>query len=304
MGDVGHGPAEGTFISGNILHIPGRTVDDPPRSSTLSAYDVFFTTDCSAFAAKYDWNYAGPDGACSGTTTLNGANGNGCPATQVVPVIPTGTTLSQEVPVISTVAPASDSYLTADIVAAHNDLNNLNNLRYNQHIMDLIPSMGDSLGVNDGLSSDDRKARIAELDKRAGDELAAILVKDPYNYDVNMDMAELKKSESNMDGFIHYINFALDNNKISESRADEIRKNVMQQNHLTTWPTPGTSFTIATIGDETQSPKPYGWDPISVYTATRKALVAKLVATYCDEKCASLSKTAQELASPGGGGSP
>ena len=30
MGDVGHGSAGGTFISGNILHIPSRSVADPP----------------------------------------------------------------------------------------------------------------------------------------------------------------------------------------------------------------------------------------------------------------------------------
>ena len=31
MGDVGHGPATGTFISGNVLHIAGRTVPEPAR---------------------------------------------------------------------------------------------------------------------------------------------------------------------------------------------------------------------------------------------------------------------------------
>ena len=80
MGDVGHGSAGGTFTSGNILHIPSRSVADPPGESTLSPYDIFFTTDCSAFAAQYSWDYSGSDGSCSGTTKLNGANTNGCPA--------------------------------------------------------------------------------------------------------------------------------------------------------------------------------------------------------------------------------
>jgi hypothetical protein len=83
MGDVGHGPAEGTFISPNILHIPGRTVNDPPGSSTLSDYDVLFTTDCSAFAARYTWEYTDQAGSCSGSTSLSGTNSAGCPAPSI-----------------------------------------------------------------------------------------------------------------------------------------------------------------------------------------------------------------------------
>jgi len=79
MGDVGHGPATGTFISNNILHIAGRRVSDPPGSSTLSDYDVYFTTDCSAFAARYTWEYSGSDGSCSGSTRLAGSSAEGCP---------------------------------------------------------------------------------------------------------------------------------------------------------------------------------------------------------------------------------
>ena len=79
MGDVGHGPATGAFVSPNVLHIAGRTVSDPPGSSTLSDYNVYFTTDCTAFAAKYTWDYSGPDGGCSGSTNLAGTNPSGCP---------------------------------------------------------------------------------------------------------------------------------------------------------------------------------------------------------------------------------
>src|SRR5208337_2340844 len=94
MGDVGHGVAEGTFISGNILHIPARTVADPPGTSTLSAYDIFFTADCSAFAANYSWDYTGPDGSCSGTTALAGANSNGCPGSGAITTTPAATPTS------------------------------------------------------------------------------------------------------------------------------------------------------------------------------------------------------------------
>jgi hypothetical protein len=79
MGDVGHGPATGTFISPNILHIPARTVSDPPGTSKISDYDIFFTTDCSAFAARYTWDYSDQYGSCSGSTSLSGSNSQGCP---------------------------------------------------------------------------------------------------------------------------------------------------------------------------------------------------------------------------------
>jgi|GEM_PF-5020540 len=78
MGDVGHGPVTGTYI-GTTLHIESRTVPDGSGTSTLSAYDVVFSADCSTFNAQYSWDYSGPDGDCSGTTTLAGTNDQGCP---------------------------------------------------------------------------------------------------------------------------------------------------------------------------------------------------------------------------------
>ena len=152
MDDVGHGKSEGTFASPNILHFTGRTVADPPGSSQLSEYDLFFTTDCSAFAGKYSWSYSGPDGSCDGTTTLNGVNRNGCPAPAVVPVVPT-------------VAPASNS-LAADIAKSQQDLNTLTDLQYTQDINDITPRFANLFAPNDGMSSDGRRNRIAELNGR------------------------------------------------------------------------------------------------------------------------------------------
>jgi predicted small secreted protein len=78
MGDIGHGPVTGTYI-GTTLHIDGRTVPDGSGTSTLSAYDVVFSADCSTFNTQYSWDYSGPDGDCSGTTKLAGTNDQGCP---------------------------------------------------------------------------------------------------------------------------------------------------------------------------------------------------------------------------------
>jgi hypothetical protein len=110
MGDVGHGEATGTFASGNTLHFPARTVSDPPGTSALSDYDLVFTPDCSGFTGSYRWYYSGPDGACSGTTSLSGVNPKGCPASQAAPTVPT-------------VAPASGEAVAGMIASARYDLN-------------------------------------------------------------------------------------------------------------------------------------------------------------------------------------
>ncbi|MCX6773494.1 MAG: putative Ig domain-containing protein [Candidatus Micrarchaeota archaeon] len=77
MGDIGHGPASGTF-EGNTLHIAARTVPDGAGTSKLSSYDVVFSDDCTSFTAEYSWDYTGPNGDCSGTTKLTGTNPLGC----------------------------------------------------------------------------------------------------------------------------------------------------------------------------------------------------------------------------------
>jgi len=77
----GHGPMQGTW-GGNLLAFPRRTISDPPGTSTLSAFDLVFSPDCDSFAGSYDWVYSGPDGGCTGTTSLSGTrtDGSGCPS--------------------------------------------------------------------------------------------------------------------------------------------------------------------------------------------------------------------------------
>jgi len=249
MGDVGHGPADGAFISANILHIPARTVADPPGTSKLSAYDVFFTTDCSGFAAKYDWDYAGPDGACSGTTTLNGASSSGCPAPQAVPAVPS-------------VAPAAGSSVSSDLATARSDLiddlsqremRDITNSLLNAHMI-----TGES-AKNLNAASD---ASIAAAETKLDGEYQAILDKDPKNFYANMDMAELRKSQGRLDDYIRYVNAALANPNVAAGTADAIRQDIMAKNNLATWPTPENSIVIATLGPDarTASQSVYGRD--------------------------------------------
>jgi len=86
MTSVGHGAATGTFVSGNVLRFPSRTVYDPPdqrkTTSRLDSYDLTFTPDCSLFTGRYDWTYNGLSGdSCKGSTYLEGHNvAQGCPA--------------------------------------------------------------------------------------------------------------------------------------------------------------------------------------------------------------------------------
>ena len=249
MGDVGHGPADGTFISGNILHIPGRTVADPPGRSTLSAYDVFFTTDCSAFAAKYDWDYAGPDGACSGTTTLNGQNGNGCPASQAVPAVPT-------------VAPASGGSVSSELATARSDL--IDDLTQRE-MRDITNSLLNAHMITEAgaqrLNAGSDQA-IAAAETKLDGQYQAILGKDPTNFYANMDMAELRKSQGRLDDYIRYVNAALSNPDVAAGTADAVRKDIMAKNNLATWPTPENSIVIATLGPDarTAAQSVYGMD--------------------------------------------
>jgi len=312
VGDVGHGPATGSFVSGNILHVPGRTVADPPGSSILSAYDVFFTTDCTAFAAKYTWDYSGSDGSCSGSTRLNGASNSGCPgmaattATTPVttPTATTATTLPGETPeVLPTIPPASNAYLTADIVAAKKDLNTLNDLQYAQSFNDITPRFADLFVTNDGLSSEDRRSRIAELNQKTENELKAILVKDPYNYYANMDMAELKKSQLKKDEYDQYLNAALNNPKVAEDTAKTLRDYIAGQDKMVKWPSTSNSAAVSQADSEIPPvlKKLLDHDFSKVYADSKEAAKAYLFATLCERRCTFLTDSAKEAASTGGG---
>jgi hypothetical protein len=303
MGDVGHGPATGSFVSGNILHIPGRTVADPPGSSALSAYDVFFTTDCTAFAAKYTWDYSGSDGSCSGSTRLNGASNSGCPGT-VTTVATTVPTLPGETPeVLPTIPPASNAYLTADIVAARRDLNTLIDLRYTQTFNDVAPTIAGMFVPNDGMSSGERKSKIAELNQKTENELNAILVKDPYNYYANMDMAELKKSQLKKDEYYQYLNTALNNQKVAEDTADKLRTIIADQDKFVRWPAPSNSAAVSEADSEIPPllKNLLDHDFSRIYSDSKKAAKAYLYATLCEQRCTYLTDSAKEAASTGGG---
>jgi len=285
MGDVGHGPARGTFLSGNILHIPGRRVSDPPGSSTLSAYDVFFTTDCSAFAAKYDWEYSGPDGSCSGTTTLNGANNRGCPASTAVAVVPS-------------VAPAAGSFGSSELAAARSDL--IEDLADRQ-MRDVTSFLLKSKMIREDTATkmnaqDD--AAIAAMDKKIEGKYQAILDKDPANFYANMDMAELRKSQGRLDDYIRYVNAALSNTKVAESTAEAIRQDIMAKNNLQEWPTPANSFAIASLGPDvrTSAQNVYGRDLRKDTTGTSFLDNLRYIFTYGGP--ADLVNT---VALPGGG---
>ena len=294
MDDDGHGKAAGTFASPNILHIQGRTVDDPPGSSQISAYDLFFTTDCSAFAGKYSWSYSGPDDSCSGTTTLSGVNRNGCPAPAGAPSVPA-------------VAPALNNQFSAETAAADRDLSTLNDLQYTQNSNDINPQfarLANLLGQGDGLSSDELKSRIAELSQKTENELQAILVKDPYNFDANYDMAQLKKSQHRDDAYLQYLNAAM-TSKVTEKKVEDLPKNIAVQNGFTTMPTRSSSVAVSQEDSDIQLviKDVLGRDYSKVYSDSKQAL-ARLYARYCERKCNYLSESVNEAASTGDGGSP
>jgi hypothetical protein len=249
MGDVGHGPADGSFISGNILHIPGRTVADPPGTSTLSAYDVFFTTDCTIFAARYHWDYSGPDGSCSGSTALAGSNSKGCPAPAVVPVVPS-------------VAPSSNAYLAGDLAAARSDLSKyleLQDLRAKQTAFILeFDRPGKMAGtqmieLEKGWVADETK-QTAALEPKIEGGYAAILDKDPNNFWANWDLAELKKSQGKWNEYELYVEKALSNKDIALQTQEEVKKDIANRIlHLPVFPTPDTSYLIQKLGPDARN---------------------------------------------------
>ena len=98
VGDWGHGPARGTF-SGNTLSFPGRTIPDGGGTSTLSAFGLTFSPDCSSFAGSYTWHYSGPYGSCDGPTSLSGTRSDaaGCPGVSPTPT-PEATPSPEETP--------------------------------------------------------------------------------------------------------------------------------------------------------------------------------------------------------------
>jgi len=247
MGDVGHGPATGTFTSGNTLHMESRKVDDPPGTSVLSAYDVVFTPDCSGFTASYRWDYSGPDGACSGTTSLSGVNPKGCPASQAAPTVPTA-------------APASGEAVAGMIAGARYDLDQYlatSDQRTSQE-RDIVAS--EIRGQGDASWTTQARQQVAQetaqmntMGPKVEGEYAAILDKDPTNFWANMDMAQLKKSQGKLDEYVDYVNRALSNEKIAEGTRDAVKKDIAEKNNLPGFPTPDTSFFIQKLGPDVRT---------------------------------------------------
>ncbi len=205
MGDVGHGSASGR-VQNNVLSIPGRTVPDPPGSSTLSPYDITFTSDCLTFTGQYSWDYSGSDGDCSGTTTLSGRIVNGCPAPEVVPVVPP-------------VNPPTTGSSSSELYDAHTDVSNvlqaLNTMNSQQAQLDFEKRFPDEYPASDikDLQAvvDSQKSIYTQLDPKVEAEYDTILQADPGNFWANWDMAQLKKAQGQYDQYYAYIYTAAQN---------------------------------------------------------------------------------------------
>lgn len=226
MGDVGHGPAEGTFTSSNTLHIPARTVSDPPGSSTLSDYDVLFTPDCSAFSARYTWVYTDQAGSCSGSTSLSGSNSAGCPKSEME------TELEQ--------VKGARPYLYK-LIGLYDELDYLEmmqrccsrNMDYSAKITDLWN-------------------KINELEPTVEGSYQVILAAYPKNGVAYLDMAMLKLKQGGKAGpsgdFYLYLGLAL--KAMSEAQKKGIEDNTAKNLGLSTTPTTGNSGVMSELSNE------------------------------------------------------
>ncbi|VVB65554.1 Uncharacterised protein [Candidatus Gugararchaeum adminiculabundum] len=251
LSDYGHGEVTGTFISPNILSVPGRTVQDGPTgSSVLSATDLFFTTDCSTFTGRYTWDYSDPYGSCSGSTTLNGRNTKaGCPASTVPVVIPP-------------VNPPSGASVAAEISAVRPDLNTVleaRRLRDKQQAYALELEF-DKSGVdnsamikleNKWIADETKKIDAAEPALEA--KYKAILEKDPANFWANWDMAELKKTQGNYNDYITYFDSAASNKNVISDAGPVLKQKVAEDLGLSHFPTPESSPMMQRVRDEAKT---------------------------------------------------
>ena len=231
MGDVGHGPAAGTFISGNILHLKSRTVSDPPGTSTLSDYDIFFTTDCSTFAGKYTWDYSGSEGSCSGSTSLSGTNIQGCPAPPIE------------------IAPSKPPELTPEeqIAAARSDLGNDFDLRGEIKYLKL-----QSLLTGESKDAEIKavQGQIDSLEPGIEAKYKAVLDADPNNFEANVDMAELKRSQGLTHEYYEYMDRALNSGAVTASVRDAMEKKLAKELGFSKFPKPANSLLMRKVGTE------------------------------------------------------
>lgn len=260
MGDVGHGPANGAFISGNILEIAPRSVLDQPGTSALSAYDVYFTSDCSAFAASYSWVYTDPNPIydCSGTTTLAGTNQqNGCPN-------PAAPLLENQTPTIDQQLEQANSDLI-DYVQLQNASNDLQaeisidqaflqiytasgtakNAAQISSLQQQISSLNNQLSIVNG--------RIGQLEPNVEAEYNSVLSEDPNNFDANLDMAILKKSEGIPHEYFDYMDKAMSSGQFTPAFKATVMSNVAKDLGFSTFPSAQNSLVIQEMQNEEHS---------------------------------------------------
>jgi hypothetical protein len=251
FGDVGHGEADGTFISNNILHFIART--DEEGTSKLSAYDIFFTTDCLSFAGKYKWDYSDQyGGSCSGTTALSGTNTDGkCPEVPTIPEVQPATTESVDRMVASARVDMSRALELRDIMEAQQAF-------VFQHMND--PAYAAEVARANTQIANARE-ELKALDPKVENAYAAIFAKDPNNFNANWDMAQFKKSKGQIQEFVNYVNNALGDEQTAVGKRNDLRQHVAGQMGAADVPTPESSPFIrqeGVDGDAVQSV--YGYD--------------------------------------------
>ncbi len=231
MGDIGHGVTSG-IVDGNVLHIPGRSVPDGYGTSVLSPYDVTFSSDCLTFTGSYTWQYSDSEGSCSGSTTFSGRIVNGCPAPTVV------------------IPPSKPPELTTEeqISSARDDLNNDFDLR-NQ-----IPFLrAQNLLLNTPQTAAELKQKqdqIDNLEPSIEAKYNAILKADPNNFEANVDMAELKKTQGLPHEYYEYMDRALNSGAVTESMKEAMEKNLAKELGFSKFPKPDNSLLMRKMSSE------------------------------------------------------
>jgi hypothetical protein len=231
MGDIGHGVASG-IVNGNVLHIPGRSVPDGYGTSVLSPYDITFTSDCLTFTGSYHWDYSDSAGSCSGSTTLSGRIVNGCPAPTVV------------------IPPSKPPELTEEeqLSDAHHDLNN------DFHLRNQIPYLKmQNLLLNTPQTAAELKQtqdHIDNLEPSVEAKYNAILKADPNNFEANVAMAELKKSQGLPHEYYEYMDRAINSGAVTESMKETMEKNLAKELGFSTFPKPANSLLMRKVGIE------------------------------------------------------
>ena len=260
MGDIGHGPANGTF-TGNTFHVASRTVPDGPGTSAISDYDLTFSSDCSSFSGTYTWTYTDPNPIydCSGSDAISGTNSQGCPAPTVVPGVPP-------------VSPPTTGSETSELYDAHTDVTNelqaLNTMNSQQAQLDFEKRFPDEYSASDinDLQSvvNAEKTTYKNLDPKVETEYDTILQADPGNFWANWDMAQLKKAQGQYDQYYAYIHTAAQNtNQFEGTENTGLEQAVADSMGLEKFPTVQNS---AVLREESNEVNPWNGGPINGQT--------------------------------------